>query len=271
MEKYEINNKTFQRDIDKLRIYYTENCLGDIIYNRKRNCYQLNSKPDQLTKEEIFALCKIFIESRAFNKKEFMVIVEKLLKLATTDAFREINKAINNEKVNYIQLQHGKNLVHEIWELRQAITEQKVIQFGYERADHLRKEHEVKPVGIVFSEFYFYLLAFPVDKEVDYPTVYRVDRIIDFNVMEGTFRVPYENLFSESEFRKRTSFMYTGELQKVRFEYTGVLEALLDRLPTAIVEQQLEGVVVVSVESYGEGLSFWLNSQGKKVKRLGKF
>ncbi len=33
----------------------------------------------------------------------------------------------------------------------------------YQRADKKIKQHKVKPVGIVFSKFYFYLLAFPMD------------------------------------------------------------------------------------------------------------
>lgn len=269
-DKFGIDSKTFHRDINHIRIYYTENCLGEIVYDRKSNSYKLNSKPNELTKEEIFVLCKILIESRALNKKEFTVIIEKLLKLASKNASREINKAIKNEKVNYIELQHGKDLVAGIWKLRQAISNQKIIKFEYERANHQLKTHSVKPVGIVFSEFYFYLLAFPLDKEVEYPTVFRVDRIKNVNVTKQNFKVPYEDLFSESEFKKRTPFMYTGELHKVRFEYTGVVEALLDRLPTAIIEQQLAKGVIVSVESYGNGLYIWLNSQGEKVKLLGE-
>ena len=41
--------------------------------------------------------------------------------------------------------------------------------------------------------------------------------------------------------RKRIQFMYGGELQTIRFEYTGPsLESVLDRLPTAKVLQVTE-------------------------------
>ena len=55
----------------------------------------------------------------------------------------------------------------------------------------------VLPVGIMFSEYYFYLTAFLEDKtDFDnpddlFPTIYRIDRIQDFRVLEEHFRVPY--------------------------------------------------------------------------------
>ena len=84
-----IDSKTFQRDIDKLRLYYSEKGLGDIKYDRKNNCYRLESRPQQLSKKEIFALCKILIESRAFNKQEFIDIIDKLLKLCQKEEAKD--------------------------------------------------------------------------------------------------------------------------------------------------------------------------------------
>ena len=65
--EFEIPAKTFQRDIDSLRLYYTNHSDGELIYDRKGNCYRLIAKLNKLTKEEIFAICKVLIESRAFN------------------------------------------------------------------------------------------------------------------------------------------------------------------------------------------------------------
>lgn len=266
--KLGIDSKTFQRDIDKLREYYSEKGLGDIIYDRKHNCYRLEKKPDQLTKKEIFAICKILIESRAFNKQEFTEIVDKLLKLCPKDEAKQVYQAITNEKTHYLQLQHGKALIDDIWKLRQTITEQRVIEITYKRADNALKQHKVKPVGLVFSEFYFYLLAFPMDDKVKYPTIFRIDRIQSIKITDQTFPVPYQQRFSESEFKKRIQFMYSGELKTVRFAFTGVREALLDKLPTAKIEKEIEGGVVVSAEVFGNGIDMWLRSQGDRVKLL---
>lgn len=100
----------------------------------------------------------------------------------------------------------------------------------------------IQPVGIMFSEYYFYLTAFLEDKaDFDnpddlFPTIYRVDRIRSFKVLDEHFHVPYRDRFEEGEFRKRVQFMYGGKLEHIKFRYTGPsIEAVLDRLPTAEV------------------------------------
>lgn len=269
-EKLGVDGKTFQRDIDKLRLYYSENGLGEINYDRKNNCYRFEGRPDQLSKEEVYAICKILIESRAFNKQEFTDIIDKLLKLCQREEAKLVQKAINDEKVNYLELQHGKTLVKELWNIHQYISEKKIIHFDYERADKKIKQHIVKPVGIVFSEFYFYLLAYQNDAKIKYPTIFRIDRIQEINVTDETFSIPYAQRFNESEFKKRIQFMYAGELQKVKFEFTGVLEALLDKLPTAQIEGYTENGVLIQVEVFGRGIEMWLRSQGERVNLINK-
>lgn len=94
-------------------------------------------------------------------------------------------------------------------------------------------------MGLMFSEFCFYLTAFieNIDQAECFenpddfsPTIYRVDRLEQIKVLGRHFSVPYTKRFSESEFRKRVQFMYGGKLQTVRFIYNGPsVEAVLDR------------------------------------------
>jgi hypothetical protein len=133
----------------------------------------------------------------------------------------------------------------------------------------------IEPVGIMFSEYYFYLTAFlrDVDRETEFenaddrfPTIYRIDRIQSFRVLDEHFTVPYTDRFEEGEFRKRVQFMYGGRLERVRFRYTGSsLEAVLDRLPTAKVVSQDDTGWVVEAEVFGKGIEIWLRSQGNHV------
>ena len=90
----------------------------------------------------------------------------------------------------------------------------------------------------------------------------------DIKTTGEKFVVPYKDKFNDGEFRKRIQFMYSGELKTVRFEYSGVLEAILDRLPTAKILKEDSGVYTLSAETYGDGIYMWLNSQGDKVKIL---
>ena len=114
----------------------------------------------------------------------------------------------------------------------------------------------------MFSEFYFYLTAFLEDKtDFDnpddiFPTIYRIDRIRSFTVLDERFRVPYSTRFQEGEFRKRVQFMFGGKLQTVRFTYSGPsVEAVLDRVPTAEIISEHDGVHEVAAEVFEIGKS----------------
>ena len=141
--------------------------------------------------------------------------------------------------------------------------------FDYERKDGVKKTHQVKPVAVMFSEFYFYLIAFMVDETKKGVTVFRVDRISNLVELEDNFKIENKNRFEEGEFRKRVQFMYSGELQKVKFKYSGPsLEAILDRLPTAEVKESKAGYSIIEAEAYGSGIFMWLKSQGDMVELL---
>ena len=91
----------------------------------------------------------------------------------------------------------------------------------------------------------------------------------DFQITREHFQVPYLERFQEGEFRKRVQFMYGGRLQTIRFQYTGPsIEAVLDRLPTAEIEEQTENGWIVKAEVFGKGIEMWIRSQGEYVTLL---
>ena len=86
-------------------------------------------------------------------------------------------------------------------------------------------------------------------------------------VTDERFYVPYADKFEEGEFRKRVQFTYGGKLQKVRFTYSGPsIEAVLDRLPTAQIIDEKDGIYTVEAETFGKGIEMWLKGQGENVK-----
>ena len=102
-----------------------------------------------------------------------------------------------------------------------------------------------------------------------FPTIYRIDRIQSMTVLDERFHIPYSSRFEEGEFRKRIQFMYGGKLQKVKFKYSGTsIEAVLDKLPTAKILSEEDGVYTVSAEVFGKGIEMWLRSQGESVEVL---
>ena len=276
---FQVTNRSIQRDIEALRCFFTEQYIPqEIVYDKKIKGYRLEAKAaHHLTNSEIFSVCKILLESRSMVKEEIMPMIDTLLYSCVSTKDRTmVNELISNERLHYIEPHHGKRILGSFWELGQAASKHFVIEIEYQKM----KENEIvcrrlEPVGLFFSEYYFYLVGFirGIDKEKAFrnpddlfPTIYRVDRIKRFTVTKEKFIPVYKNRFEEGEFRKRVQFMYGGKLRRIKFKYTGLsVEAILDRLPTAEIVQQDEEGYVITAEVFGDGVDMWLRSQGESV------
>lgn len=285
--KYNCSLRSIQRDIEDLRSFFadrseTTGVVQELIYDRKLNAYRLVPPlRNLLTNEETFAVLKVLLESRSLTKAELFPILEKLISCCVPpDNRRQVTDLIANEKYHYVEPRHKKEILEKMWNLSAAIREHKEIKITYTRQNGDDVSRVLKPVGIMFSEFYFYLVGF-IDKENQlekikfevendpFPTIYRIDRIKEYAVTDRHFNVPYQNRFEEGEFRKRVQFMYGGKLQKIKFWYKGPsVEAVLDRLPTAKIEQQNENGYLISAEVFGKGINMWLRSQGDMVEMV---
>ena len=56
-------------------------------------------------------------------------------------------------------------------------------------------------------------------------------------------------------------------VESFKFRYKGSsVEAVLDRLPTAKILEEKDGVYTISAEVFGKGIDMWLRSQGDMVE-----
>lgn len=285
---YGVDERTIQRDIEDIRNFFhsdvaTYGTTSCVVYDRKKGGYKIETKQNVcLTNSETLAVCKILLDSRAFPKDEMKRILEKLIDCCVPKENKNlVNELIGNELFHYIDLKHGKHFLDTLWDIGQAIKSSKLVELSYKRTkDKMVVKRKVQPVGIIFSEYYFYITAFIDDKafreshdflDNTYPTIYRVDRIKDYKVLDECFKIPYKDRFEEGEFRKRIQFMYGGRLERIRFEYSGYdVDAILDRLPTAKIESEKDGKYIIRAEAFGNGIDMWLRSQGENVRVIGE-
>ena len=252
--------------------------INSIIYDKDAGGYRIESSyQGTLSNSETLAVCKILLDSRAFPKDVMQEMLDKLINCCLPKENRQpVKELIGNEEHHYIELRHKTNFLDTLWDLGQAIRSYRYVELEYRRTkDKAIVKRKVKPVGIMFSKYYFYITAFIDDKEVcenldvindAFPTIYRVDRIISYRLLEDRFKMSYKNRFEEGEFRKRIQFMYGGKLNRICFEYTGSdVDAILDRLPTAKVENEKDSKYIIRAEVFGKGIDMWLRSQGENV------
>lgn len=283
-QNYGVNERSIQRDIDDIRNFLeldAENTgyINSVVYDRIDKGYRLEQIYKlKLTNSEVLALCKILLDSRAFTKKEMTDMLDKLISCCVPKGNQKlVTNLISNEEFHYMEPKHKTQFIDTMWDIGQAIRNCQYIEIDYFRMkDKTVVKRKVKPVATMFSEYYFYLTAFIDDEDVrkdfdvmndSFPTIYRIDRIKKLKVLDEKFYIPYSSRFEEGEFRKRIQFMYGGKLQKVKFKYSGLdIDAVLDRLPTAQVLVEEDGVYTVSAEVFGKGIDMWLKSQGDNVE-----
>ena len=190
-----------------------------------------------------------------------------------------VSDLVANEKFHYVELHHQSHIQEKLWELGEDIQKCNLLEIKYQKQIYNNDvvKRVIQPVALLFSEYYFYLNAYIVEKDehgkyvhkYDYPAIFRLDRIVTFKETGEKFKISYMDRFEEGEFRKRTQFMFPGNLMKLQFKYTGnTAEAVLDRLPTAKVISEEDGTFLIEAEVYGKGIMMWLLSQGNRVEVL---
>ena len=274
-EENKINIRTAERDIRTIRDFLAKKNKTELIHNSEKKKYQLTYTEDSvnLTKSEILAISKILLASRAFLKDEISLIVDKIAKQCSSEEdLKSIQNLLKNEKFHYVELQHKKSFINNIWDLGAAIKNKQRIEMLYKDKNGEIKKRIVEPVGLMFSEFYFYLLAniqnTSKEKKLEMksnssPTVYRVDRIVEFKVLNEKYTsIFYKTRFQEGEFRKQVQFMTGGKLRKLKINCLPYLvEALLDKIPTAKIEKKNGDTYLISAKVYGNGIDRWMFGQ----------
>ncbi len=274
-EEYCLSNKTFQRYVNELREHLQEQefSIEDeyIRYDRKSNKYKL-VKHKRLPKEQILVITKILLESRALNKEELNQLIDRLIDFGYKQDKTILKILIANEKDNYKAVSHECSLIDLIWQLNYASKREGKISFLYKRADGKKKKRIVQPVGLLFSEYYFYLAAHIEKKEYEYPTIFRVDRIseLSFNMksLESRERKRPDILrFQEGVYRKQIAFMQTGNLLNVELKCKAFLyEVIEDKLPNAEITSIDSEFIKVRANVFGKGVEMWILSQAAAVE-----
>lgn len=289
---YKVNERSIQRDIDNIRNYMDlqgakDGVVNTVVYDRMQKGYRLEQIYKlKFTNPEVLAICKILLDSRAFTKKEMQGMLSKLIDSCVPKENQKlVTELIVNEEFHYIEPRHKSVFIDKMWIIGEAIRNNQYIKIKYQGIQGSTvKTRKLRPLAIMFSEFYFYLTAFIDDERVQgnfnivddsYPTIYRIDRIQGLEVLEEKFYIPYADRFEEGEFRKRIQFMYGGKLRRVKFKYSGYsVEAVLDKLPTAkIIDEELHNdgkrtIYTISAEVFGDGIDMWLRSQGSNIQLL---
>lgn len=269
--EYEVSTKSITRNLNDLKVFLADHreLVGntELQYSYQDKCYRLYMD-EFLTNKELFALVEVLIGARAFSKIELLEITDKLKRFTTTEDRPKLNELIRKELYHYAEVKHDCESVQEnLWQLINCITEKREISIEYYRMDRAYVTHRLRPASIMFTDYYFYLIAFKTDGDTEKPLYFRIDRIKHITEHRKKFTENEAPVFDEGKLRERSLFMWPGKLRKIRFEFSGPsVQAVLDKLPTAKIIERGKGKFLIEAETYGDGIKMWLLSQGSWVK-----
>lgn len=272
-EEYNVSTKSISRNINDLQNFLSEHRElmqnATLEYSHKEKAYILNNN-EFLKNSELFAMIKILIGSRALSKDELLTLIAKLKKFTTIIDREKLDNLIRKELYHYHAVKSDcQSVIDNLWKIVSAIENKKIITITYYKMNRQEVKRKIKPVAVMFSEYYFYLIAYR-DNETGYkPVYYRIDRVVSITENRERFLLDRKHAFNEGDLREKNQFMFPGENIKICFEFSGLsLQAILDRLPTAkVVEKKDNGVSVIEAEvNNGRGILMYLLSQGAWVK-----
>jgi len=283
--EYGVSTKSVTRNLNEIKDFLAESreLVGhtELEYSYANKAYRLFFD-EFLSDKELFSIAKVIIGSRAFSSDDAALIISKLKRFVAPGDRKRLEEIIRKELYHYNAIKHDcESVIENLWQLIGAITSKKEITITYYKKDRTMSDKRIQPVSLMFSEYYFYLIAYYTG-QYDEPRYFRVDRITrivehrkriasgqlpDYEDIENRKRIEQIPSFDEGELRKRNQYMFYGKLRQIRFWYTGPsLQAILDKLPTAKIIERGRGKHLLEAEVYGDGIKMFLLSQGAWVQ-----
>ena len=270
--EYGVSTKSISRSVSDLKAFLADHreLVGntELEYSYQDKCYRLHMD-EFLTNKELFALVEVMIGARAFSGMELLTLTDKLKRFTTAEDRPKLDELIRKELYHYPEVKHDCESVQDrLWQIVNCITEHREITIEYYRMDRKWTTHRIRPVSVLFTDYYFYLIAFMADGITEKPYYFHIDRIKDVTEHRKKFSTEDIPDFDEGLLRKRSLFMWPGKLRTIRFEFSGPsVQAVLDKLPTAKIIERIGGKkYLIEAETYGDGIKMWLLSQGAWVK-----
>ncbi len=273
-EEYQVSVKSISRNMTEIKEFLTEHRElmqnAELIYSHKERAYILTSD-EFLKNKELFAVVKVLLGSRCFSKDEILILLSKLKKATTAQDRTELENLIRKEVYHYHEVKADcHSVIDNLWKIIQAIEEKRFLTINYYKMNRQEVKRKIKPVSIMFSEYYFYLIAYEAADTQLKAKYFRIDRIVSIMENREHFILDKKHDFDEGDLREKNQFMFPGEPVKIRFSFSGLsVQAILDRLPTAKIIEKDGNISIIEAEANnGRGLLMYLLSQGAWIKVL---
>lgn len=208
-QEYQVSTKSIGRDISRIQNFLAENRSlmqnAELTYSHKEKAYCLTSD-EFLKNKELFALVEVILGCRCFQKEDALNLITKLKRFTTVQDRKRLEKLIQKEVYHYHEVRSDcAAVIDTLWKLIRAIDRKRLVTITYYKMNREEVKRKIRPASVMFSEYYFYLIAYPAEDAVCEARYFRVDRITSMTEHREQFHLEREYDFDEGDLREKTS------------------------------------------------------------------
>lgn len=200
-EDHEIGKRTFERDIEKIRLFLSEEHSGREVLNRPdRGSYYIsgNWKNGTLSFLEIAFIVKILKSDQTLEKSEFEGIVWSLQSVTERGDRKKVKELLCREMQQY-EGTDGKGAFLKLFgDLLKCISDQNIVQLQLKGCKNEKKRVKFFPVAVEYQLPDFYLLGYQPEREQGL-VAFMLDEIDSFQIMSKKYNDGIAQSYSYQE------------------------------------------------------------------------
>lgn len=191
-----INRRTFDRDIEDIRIFFSESFMGyELVYDRQDESYHLKNYHQQtpLSAMEVSYLMTVVKSESVLRKDEYVQLIYNMIHTGIWNKQDILTKISEKDIKEYSRgIEKKKALLKMQWDLQQCIVERDIIRIMMPK----RIQKVVAPLSLWIFHNELYLIGCGMKEDVE---IIPVEKIQFFKMEQKKFSVELEEKFKESD------------------------------------------------------------------------
>lgn len=200
-KEHNISERTFDRDIEKIRLFLSEEYSGkEVKYRFDRGSYCIPGSVEQgeLSILELMVIVKILKSEQALEKHEFEGLLQRLLFVAERGKREIVLKLFQEEGSQYGGNSEQQAFLKLFGDLQKCILDRNIIRLKIKGNEQERKGIVFSPVAVEYLSSDFYLLGYQAENKKEL-SAFVLNEIESFQVTLQRYEVALNKQYSFQE------------------------------------------------------------------------
>lgn len=195
-----INERTFDRDIECIRLFLSEiHATDEVSFDRQTGTYFMSKvSVAHVDRIDATVIAKVLLSSAAFRSDEMEGLYKSIMSTMSRSDAKVVSTYLENDVAQYYS-NNGAAIIKMLGDLYIAINNCMDIEIHWINQSGQNKRNQVAPLEIILLDNSFNLVC---ADELDYSKItnFPVESIVRFNVLKTAFAKAYkEKYYKEKE------------------------------------------------------------------------